>query len=174
MADYGDMPFGLNDVKITNIAGSTQVDLLASQKLGFKVRTKSGELSGDDRIQAVQSIVEAVEWSLEQGGIPLAAYALMSGRTVTESGSTPNRVSTLTISGSEANPYFKIYGKSLGDDDDDTHVLLFKCKVIGDIEGELADGEFLVTKCNGIAIDDGSNGIMDIVEHETAATLPAT
>jgi hypothetical protein len=32
----------------------------------------------------------------------------------------------------------------------------------------------MVTKCNGIAVDDGSNGIMDVVQHETAEALPAT
>jgi hypothetical protein len=121
----------------------------------------------------VVSEADAVEASLAAGGISLAAYALMTGRTVNESGSTPNQVNTLSGSGAERFPYFKVYGKSLGDGDDDVHVKLWKCKLTAGLEGELADGEFLMTNVGSIVcIDDGSNGIWDIVENETADDLP--
>lgn len=172
--DYGDMPMGLSDIKVTNIAGSTQADLPAAQTLKFTERVVSAELRGDGKTIAVVSEVDAVEWELEAGGIPIDAYALMTGRTVITSGTTPGRDSTLTGAGAERLPYFKLYGKSLGDGTDDVHVKLFKCKLTKPMEGEFKDGEFFVTACSGIAIDDGTNGIYDIVMNETAAALPAT
>lgn len=171
---YGDKPFGLRDVKITNIAGSTQVDLPVSRVLTFKERVKSGELSGDDKTVSVVAFADAVEWELEAGGISLTAYALMTGRTATETGTTPTLVNTLTGSAAEAFPYIKIYGKVLGDGTDDIHCKIWKAKVTEGIEGSFQDGEFFVTKCSGVAIDDGSNGIWDFVQNETADDLPAS
>jgi hypothetical protein len=176
MADYGDKPWVLVDVKITNIGGTVQVDLPASQQLSFKERMVSAELRGDGATLAVGSMPDAVEWSLENGGISIEAYELLSGRTATESGTTPNRVYTVQgdMGPTNAFPYVKIYGKSLGDSIGDVHCLLHKCKVTDGIEGTFGDGEFFVTSCSGIGIDDGSNGAYEIVQNETAAALPST
>jgi len=169
---YGDKPFGLRDVKLTNMAGTTQVDLPAARTLQFTERIRSGELTGDDALKAVVALAEAVEWKLEAGGISLEAYALMTGRTATETGSTPNLVTTLTGSAADTFPYFKIYGKSIGDGVDDVHVKLWKCKLTA-IEGSFGEGAFFVKSASGVGMDDGSNGIWDIVQNETAADLPA-
>jgi hypothetical protein len=171
MSGYGDKPFGLRDIKLTDIGSTSQVDLPASQTLEFGERVRSGELTGDDAVKAVVAFAEAVEWSLEAGGISLEAYALMTGRTATESGTTPSQTNTLTGSAGDAFPYFQVYGKSLGEGDDDVHVKLWKCKLT-EISGNFAEGEFFVTQASGIAIDDGSNGIWDIVQNETAEDLP--
>jgi len=171
---YGDKPFGLSDVKLTDITGTTQVDLPASRVLTFRERVRSGEMTGDDSLLAVVSISEAVEWSLESGGISLDAYALITGRSVVTSGTSPNQTSTLQGDAAEHYPYFKIYGKSVSDDAlSDIHCKLNKAKVMS-IEGRFAEGEFFVTSCSGLAVDDGSDGIYQFVQHETAATLPST
>jgi len=176
MSGYGDKPWVLVDVKITNMAGDTQVDLPVGRKLSFKERLVSAELRGDGATVAVGAMPDAVEWSLEAGGISLEAYALMTGRTVTESGTTPSRTNTLAghMGPSYAYPYFKIYGKSLGDGDDDVHAKIFKAKITDGISGDFGDGEFFVTSCGGVGIDDGSNGAYEFVQNETADDLPAT
>jgi len=175
MAGYGDKPFGLRDVKLTNLAGTSQVDLPVGRILSFKERVKSGELSGDDQIAAVVAISEAVEWSLEAGGISLEAYALMTGRSVSTASSSPTETTTLTGDSQEAFPYFKIYGKSVDEDAaSDIHCKIYKAKIMEALEGEFADGEFVVSKCSGIGIDDGSNGVFDFVQNETAAALPGS
>jgi hypothetical protein len=173
MSGYGDKPFGLNDVKLTNIGGTTQVDLPSARVLKFSERMKSGELSGDDMLVAVASFAEAVEWELEAGGITLEAYALLTGRTVSTSGTTPNRTTSLHGHGAECFPYIKIYGKALSECTGDIHAKIFKAKVTK-LEGSLQEGEFFVTSCSGIAIDDGTNGMWEFIQNETAATLPAT
>lgn len=170
---YGSHPFGLNDVKLTEIDGSPQVDLPAARTLSFSERIASSELKGDDQLVAVLSVAEAVEWSLEAGGISLDAYALMTGRTVTISGTTPAQSSYLDIDGARCYPYFKIYGKAIDDDcASDIHVKIRKAKLTA-IEGELANGEFLVTKAEGVAISDGV-AIVSFIQNETAAALAAS
>lgn len=171
---YGHMPYGLKDIKLTNIGGTTQVDLPAAQTLEFNERIVSGELKGDDTLKAVVAHSEAVEWTLSNGGISLEAYALMTGRTAATSGTTPNETTTLTGEGGEHFPYFKIYGKSVGEaSTDDIHVKLWKAKLTS-ISGTFQNEQFFITSCSGIAVDDGSNGIFDIVQNETEADLPAS
>jgi len=116
-------PFGLSDVKLTSIDGTTQADLPASTKLTFKERVKSAEGPGDDMLSVVVAVRDAVEWELEATGLPLEALAVMYGTTTGTTGSTPNQVKTLSQAGGVRLPYFKIYGKSLGEGDDDVHCI---------------------------------------------------
>lgn len=167
-------PFGLRDVKVVALPSGTPVDLPNSQTMTFKEVLTSGELRGDDSTQAVVAITDKLEWELEAGGISLEAWAVMTGRTVTLTGTTPSQVNTITAEAGDVYPYFKVYGKSVGDGADDVHILIFKAKCTGAIEGEFKDGEFWVTKASGIAVDDGTNGLYDIVQNETAASLPAS
>lgn len=167
-------PFGLSDIKITNIAGSTQVDLPASVKLTFKERVNSAEGPGDDMLSTVVSVFNAIEWELEATGLPLEALALMAGVTTSTTGTTPDQVKTLTRSGGVRLPYFKIYGKSLGEGDDDVHCIIFKAKVTEGLDTAAEYGKLMTSKIKGIGIDDGTNGVYDWVQNETADTLPAT
>ena len=167
-------PFGLRDVKVAPLPSGTPVDLPNSQTMTFKEVLTSGELRGDDSTQAVVAITDKLEWELEAGGISLEAWAVMTGRSVTLTGTTPSQVNTVTAEAGDVYPYFRIYGKSVGDGADDVHILIFKAKCTGAIEGEFKDGEFWVTKASGVAVDDGSNGLYDIVQNETAASLPAS
>jgi hypothetical protein len=166
--------YGLNDIKITSIDGLTQVDLPESVTLSFKERVKSAEAMGDDRIGGVVAVLEAVDWELEYSSLPLEALAVIYGTTTGTTGTTPNQVKTLARSGATRLPYFKIYGKSLGEGDDDVHCLLFKCKVTGGQEVDLKYGEIAKPKIKGIGIDDGSNGVYKWVQNETADTLPGS
>lgn len=170
---YGARPFGLRDVKVTSTAG-TQADLPAARLLTLTARLKSGELLGDDSIVSVYSALEGFEWKLEAGGIDLSVYAILTGATQYTSGSTPNRIRSLTLTAGACWPWFKIYGKAIGDDcTSDIHAKIFKAKVTK-LEGSLQEGEFYVTACEGIAVDDGSTGIIQFIQHETAASLPAS
>lgn len=175
MAGYGDKPFGIRDIKITNMAGTTQVDLPNAQTLTFSERLTQGELRGDDATVSVVAFTDAVEWELEAGGISLEAYALMTGRVVTTTGTTPNRTTALAGNAGDNFPYFKVYGKSQGDSaTDDIHVKLNKCKLTAAPSGDFKDGEFFMLKTGGIAIDPGAGNIFDIIQNETATTLPTS
>jgi len=168
-------PFGLNQVKIVSSDGSDVATLDVSRVLGWTPRMLTGELTGSDRLAEVASFIEAAEWSLEEGGVPLDALAIMTGFTVSDSGSTPNQVRTLPIDAGTAMPYFKIYGKVLGVGADDVHIKIYKCKLTGNIEGDMSYGEFKTTGLSGIAVRDTVLGkVLDIVQNETAAALPSS
>jgi len=167
-------PFGLQEIVVTDITGATQVALPASNRLMVKERYQTGEATGDDALQAIASTLLAVDWEMEAKGISLEAKAIITGRTLTTTGSTPNEVKTMTGSGGTRLPYFKIYGKSLGDGIDDIHMLLFKCKCTEGAEETLQYSEFAGPTYKGIAVDDGVNGVFDIVINETAGDLPSS
>jgi hypothetical protein len=164
-------PFGLNQVKL--VKSATVVTLRAAQTLSFTPRLIGGELKGNDQIVAVGASVEALEWSLEEGGLSLDALALVTGFTATTSGSTPSQINSMKGHAGTAFPYFKIYGKVMSDSGDDVHVKIWRAKITGNIEGEFKGGEFYIAKMTGIAVEDSVNGLYDIVLNETATTLPA-
>lgn len=168
---YGNMPFGLRQVRLMNAAGTIKVDLDAPRTLSFVERIKSGELEGGDTTQALVAYGNGVDWSLEEGGIPLEAYALMTGRTVSEVGSTPNQTKTLS-GGLDTFPYFQIYGKSIGDGADDVHCKIYKAKLMKAPEGRFQNGQFFVTNCSGIGLLNNSGKAFDFVQNETADDLP--
>lgn len=167
-------PFGLHEILVTSIDGLSQAALPSSNRMMVKERFQTGEATGDDRLQSIASILMAAEWELEAKGVSLEAKAIMTGRTLSTTGTTPNEVKTMTATGGTKLPYFKIYGKSLGEGDDDIHVLLFKCKLNDGPETTHQFSEFAGPTYKGIAVDDGVNGVYDIVINETAADLPTS
>lgn len=170
--DTNPKPYGLSDVKITNMADTVQVDLPAAVKFSFKERIKSAEGPGDDKINVVVSVREAIEWELEATGLPLEALALMYGINTSTSGSTPSQIKTLTAAGAVRLPYFKIYGKSLGEGDDDVHCKIFKAKITEGQDAPLNYGELQKMNIKGIGLDDDVNGVYQWVQNETADDLP--
>lgn len=166
-------PMGLRDIKLVPLPTGSPVDLPAAQTLTFTERLVSGELHGDDVVQAVVANTDALEWELEAGGLSLEAIKVMTGRAITLTGTMPNQINTVLARAGDQMPYFKIYGKSMGDGADDVHVLIHKAKLTEGLEGEWKDGEFYIQKCAGIAIDNGT-ALYTVIQNETAAALPAS
>jgi hypothetical protein len=166
-------PFGLREIKIKS-HGTTPVTavLPAAQTLKFVEKVVSNELKGNDRVVTTVGFVEAVEWELGAGGISMDAYAIMTGRTIVTAGTTPAQTATMSIKAGDTFPYFTIYGKSMGDVGDDVHVKLGMCKLTGGLDGEFKGGDFYVAKLKGVAVDDGTGLISDVVRNETAVALP--
>ena len=165
-------PFGLRDVKITDILGTQQVDLPAGQTLTVKPRFSTGEMMGDDGIRSVVSYIIGADWNLESGGIPFAALAIMMGGEATLAGESPNQTMSLKMEAGQVMPYFKIYGQAIAEDGDDVHAKLFKCKLTSPPEGSMQGENFFIEKCAGVALDDGTNGVIEFVHNETQTSLP--
>lgn len=166
--------YGLNDIKLTNIGGTVQVDLPEAVTLKFKERLRSAEAQGDDKLGGVVTVFDAIEWELEWSSLPLEALALMAGTSTSTTGTTPNQVKRLGHEGGARYPYFKIYGKSLGEGDDDVHCIIYKAKATEGLDGSFKYGEIGKPTVKGIGIDDGTNGVYDWVQNETADDLPTT
>ena len=166
-------PFGMREIKVAAFPTGTPIALPAAQTLSFSEVLTEGELRGNDATVAVAAYTDKTEWELESGGISLEALAIMSGRTIALTGTTPNQKNTLSIKAGDIMPYFRIFGKSVSDDGSDVHVQIRKAKLTGGIEGEFADGEFFVQSCSGIGVSDGT-AIVDFVHNETTAALPTS
>ena len=173
--NFGQAPFGLNAVKFVSLDGLTIVSLDAPQTMGFVPRVLTDELKGGDKLIATATVPEALEWSLEEGGLPIAAIALITGWTATSSGSTPSQVNTLQAHAGVAFPYFQIFGKVLGSGGtDDLHIKIPRAKITKPPEGDFAYGKFKITKLAGIAVEDSVHGLFALVANETAAALEST
>lgn len=165
--------YGLRDIKLTNMAGDTQVDLPAAQKLTWSESVVNDVLRGDDTKVSIVSFIEGGEFSIEAGGISLEAYAMLTGETVTATGTTPDRTDTLVRTGGANYPYLKVYGRALDDGIGGVHVLLHKAKITS-LEGNLGNQEFYITKCDGEFLPDSSNELYTIIKYETDAALPTS
>ena len=169
-SSYGEKIFGLHEVKFVSMDGNTVVDLPVSQKLTFKERVISAESAGDDAIQALQTVPIAVDWQLDHGGIPLPAYALITGRTLSVAGLSP--VETATLDGTLVPfPYFQIFGKSLDESSGDLHCKIFKAKLTDAPEGSFEYGKFMVLSMKGTAVVDANENLYEFVAHETAEAI---
>lgn len=166
-----DKPFGLKQIIIENMAGTERVVLPAAQELGFEEMVVSAEFYGNDDLQGIVTQPLGVKGAFKQGGIPLDALSLMTGHDYQVTGSTPNQVATLQ-GDSSTYPYFKIYGKSLGDEGDDIHIKIFKAKLTSAPKGSFKRGEFFILEAEFSGVKVGGKAY-DVVANETASTLPA-
>jgi len=171
------LPYGLRDVKLTpiNSDGSlgTAVDLPVSQTLSFSEAEEFEELRGDDVVVAIHGKGPSVEFDLEAGGISLEAWKVLTGGTLADTGSTPTQTKSLLKKTTDSRPYFRIEGQSINDVDGDTHVIIYKCKLTDNLEGEFADGQFFITSCSGQGIGDASDQLYKITWNETSASITA-
>lgn len=169
MAGYGERAFGLRDLKITSADGTGVVDLPAALILHVMPRIVATEFTAEGVVVGVSVYVAALDWELEAGGISLEALAKLTGDTAASGGSAPNRTLTLSMDADVAFPTVRIYGRAVGDGNDDIHCKLWAC-VLTSIEGTFRAGEFWVTSCAGVAVESAS-GLVDFVQHETAVAL---
>lgn len=165
---FGDKPFGLRQVVIADEDGANGVALPAGRTLAFGEVMAASSFEAEGRIVAASSRMTHVEWELESGGISLAAWAMLTGRSAATTGTTPSQVTTL-VGSAGAMPWLQIGGRSRGDDEGDVHVRLLRCQVT-EMRGQMQRGEFWVSRCRGVAIDGGS-GVYEVVQHETAVSL---
>lgn len=175
------LPYGLRDVKLTaytnsNTLAATSVDLPNSRTLSFEEAEDFEELRGDDKVVATRGKGASVNWSLESGGISLEAYQTMAGGTITSSGTTPAQKKTYQKKVTDARPEFKAEGQAISESGGDFHVVLYRCKVSGNLSGSLGDGAFWLTACDGTALPSRLTGsvdaLYDFVQNEQAVAIP--
>ncbi len=169
------LPYGIRDIKLTPVLTDgtfgTMVDLPAGRTLTWSESEDFESLRGDDQVQAQHGNGSVVSWDLEQGGISLAALAVIAGGAVVESGTTPNIKKTYQKNVFDTRPYFRIDGQAINDNGGDTKITIHKCKATGDIGGEFAEGSFHLTSASGEGNPDLSGDLYDIVYGETAAAI---
>ena len=175
------LPYGLRDVKLTAYTDAaattlgTSVDLPVGRTFSFSEAEEFTELRGDDKVVATRGQGSTVEFELESGGISLDAWKVLSGGTLTSTGTAPAQSKKLSKKSTDARPYFKVEGQVISDSGGDVHCVLPKCKVTDSLEGEFSDGEFMLTNASGTAIGSTLTGQEDVVyemtQNETAVAI---
>ena len=178
------LPYGVRDLKLTQYTdavgttlNTTSVDLPYIQTLNFTEAEEFQELRGDDKLITTRGRGAQVNWSLESGGLPVPAWAVMTGGSITATGTTPNRVSELRKSATAARPFFRIDGRVISDTGGDVLVRIYRCRATGDIQANFAGGEFTTSQISGVGLpllDDTNDLIYSIFRRETGATLTLT
>lgn len=171
---YGDFLYGLRDIKITNLAGTVQEDLGAGQSLDFAPTYTSADQTGDDAVVASISRLVGGTATVTAGRLSTAALALMWGKTVTVTSSSPTEVATLQFNAGDSPGYFKMYAQAWDDKLGDIHVIFSKCKITGGGDISLAYETFSNYGFEVKILDDGTNGVYKIIQHETRTNLPTS
>ena len=173
---YGHFNLGLTDVKITKIDGSAQEDLDAAQELTVSVTISESVLEGDDVEKASVVKIRGGSGRAGAGSMSIGATAIVLGATPSTSGTTPNRVTTTKITSALKPPYFKIYGMAYDDTLGALQVIVHKAKISGDIEFALQSGDnnWVTPGWDFRCLANDSGDIIDLIQLETAAALPAS
>jgi hypothetical protein len=169
------LPYGCRDVKLRPIDAAgvvgASVDLPVSRTLSFTEAEDFEELRGDDKVVAIRGKGPKIEWELESGGISLNAHKIMAGGTTTASGVAPNEKLSFKKKVTDARPYFQAEGQAISDSGGDFHVVLFKCRASDSLEGELADGQFMLSSASGEGIGNAADDLYEFVANETAVAI---
>jgi len=177
------LPFGLRDVKIapllvTGLPG-TLVDLPNAQEFEFTDTEEYTELRGDDRLVAKRGAGSTVEWTLNNGGISLEAYAVMAGGSVTISGTGSDTTKRYRKLATDNRPYFWVEGKAMSDSGGDFHAILPRVIADDSLEGTLSDGEFWISQASGTGLSSLSTDpklldvLYDFIQNEQAKDIVA-
>lgn len=170
MASFGQILFGLREVKIYNTDGSGALAFPVAMLMHVTPRINTEEFTVEDIVVGVRSFIVACDWECEAGSLELSVFGKWIGQSVINAGSTPNRTVTLNASAGIDFPYVRISGRVTDDSTGDTHCKLFKCKLTS-IEGSFRNGQFHVLSAAGVAINDSILGVMEYVQHESAISL---
>lgn len=178
------LPYGIRDCKLTrysdgsgSVLSNLSVDLPNMTTFSFSETEEFSDLRGDDRLVATRGQGAQVEWELEAGGISFAAWSVLGGGQVIESGTTPNRKRIIRKRGTDARPYFRVEGRAISDSGGDVHALVYRARVNDSLEGEFSDGEFFMTSASGLGLpmlDENFDILYDFVQNETAVSISTT
>lgn len=173
------LPYGLRDLKVATLDSTgtkgTLVDLPNGQTLEFTESTSEQELRGDDKIVAKRTNVDAVEWTLDAGGINFAAMKVIAGGTITTTGVTPAVKTSWRRLEGESYPDFYLEGQAMSESGGDHHTVIHRAKA-NQISGTHQDQEFWVSHAEGTGIGSLATGadegaVWDMVANETATDI---
>jgi hypothetical protein len=176
------LPFGLRDLKLTpytddsaTVLDTQVVDLPVIRKLSFSEAEDYSDLRGDDELVTSHGSGANVEWEIEAGGISFAAWAVIGGGTVTDSGTAPTRSRSYKKNVTDIRPFFQLEGQSISDSGGDLHCVIYRCKATDKFEGEFGDGEFFLTGCSGKGFSSLMTGnfgdLYEFVQNESATPI---
>jgi hypothetical protein len=173
-----DLPYGIRDIKLTPFtdqAGTTlahvSVDLPYARTLSWTEKEDFNELRGDDRVVAQHGSGPTVEFEFESGGLPFAAFKVMAGGTIVETGTPGAAKRVYSKKSTDQRPYFRIEGQAISDSGGDVHTVIYKAKCTDDLSGQFNDGEFFLTSAKGVGIGDQDDNLYDFVSNDAVSAF---
>lgn len=184
------LPYGLRDVKLVQYPnleainfGSTLTDLPNARTMSFNDTEEYDDLRGDDKLVTSHGQGSQSEWEIESGGLSFAAHAILAGGVVVETGISPNQRKRFRKKANDQRPFFVAMGQAISDAGGDMHAILYLCRSTGNVEGQMADTEFLTPSVSGIGFPCRVSGLVagleildtiyDFVQNETITALTA-
>jgi hypothetical protein len=177
--------FAVKDAKVRKIltdpAGGSTTKGTSYDVPGIKTVTISGdvngvELRGDNQRLDYQAILTGIKVEFEYAKLSLDILGVVLGPTVTDSGTTPNQISTLALTGANsAFAYFEFEAQAVGADTigGDASMILYKCILDSFPDGlGMAEEDYATYKMSAQAMPRLSDQKwIDVVLHETAVAL---
>jgi hypothetical protein len=151
------IPYGIRKIQLTpytdataTVLGTPSVNLPYGQTCKFSETEDFDTLRGDDQTVTEHGQGPTGTWELGSGGLSHEAVAILTGATITTTGTTPAIVKSLTKNTSQVRPWFQIEGQAISDTGGDEHIVMYLCKMTDTLDGEFSDGNFFITSCKGI------------------------
>jgi hypothetical protein len=180
-------PFNVDDLKISKLlsdpdGGTTTynapLDVPGIQSINFEPDFLEKELMGDAQVLDTYTKLRYITGQVKHGRISLEVLALLTGGTLSSSGSSPNTQKKLVLNQANLPGYFKMEGvvEYLGGDDNDGdyHTVFLKTK-ISKFSIEHQGEDYATVSFDWKAIPRRSDGnLLELVENETAVAIPDT
>lgn len=175
------LPYGIRNIMLTPYAdvagttlGDTVIKLPNAQTLSFSEAEDYDTLRGDDAVVTVHGQGATVDWELDSGGISLDAWAAVSGGTVTETGTTPARKTTMSKKSKTIRPWILIEGQAISDSGGDIHVVIWRAKCNDALEGDFEDAKFTTPSAKGIGLPlADTDNLYEFIQNEAVTPIDA-
>jgi hypothetical protein len=181
--------FGVNDMHVykltSDVAGTapgygTSVDVVGVKSLETTLATDTKQLRGDNTLLAADSVLKEISGKISYAKHNFDVWTALTSALTTDSGTTPNQISTMTITQVTAPAFFKVEAQSKQVDyvGGDIHVVLYKC-----MPGNLATGfmeedyriqgnDFVAVPLISTITAGPANAWMSIVANESSIAVP--
>jgi hypothetical protein len=180
--------FGVDDMGVykltSDVAGTTpvwgtKVDVVGVKSMEATLETETKELRGDNTLLAADAILRRITGKINYAKKNFDVWAALTSALVTDSGTTPNQVSTIIIAQSTTPAYFKVEAQSRHVDSvaGDIHILLYKCIPANLLTGFAEEdyrtqgNDFTAIPTIGTPTGAPANAWMSLVLNETAVAI---
>ena len=168
--------YALTADTVSALTYGAKVDITGIEEITITMESESSEIKGDDVVIDSRGKIQKATVKVRAARFDLDVWGKVFGSSTVDAGTTPNQTATLTISGSDTPPKFKIAGRCRQVDAGiaDVHFTIFKCSYTGGGEVSLQTDEYAELNFEADAVVTiNNNKIVEVIEHETLTALPA-
>lgn len=141
-----------DDAKIAKNNGNgtfgTQVDVYSTQMASMATEIRSGTATGDGIKTAMASKIIGITGSIRFVGIQYDVLAVLMNMTQASSGSTPNALKRMALTGGSYMPYISLHARVLTGAGGSAHLWIPQLKLMEDIETNFEEENFVTIEAS--------------------------